>query len=309
MVTGGAGFVGSCAVDLLIAEGWKVVVVDDLSMGAKRNLPAEVHLEVVDVSDRPAFDRAIDAARPSVIFHLAAQASVTRSVADPERDCQVNVQGTLNVLQAASRVAAPVVFTSTGGAIYGDSAPIPTPEDSPPGPISPYGASKWAGEAYVSTWRRASGLQHSVCRLGNVYGPRQTPHGESGVVAVFSYMLWQGRSPQLFGFGRPTRDYVHVDDVAHALLAAIGKGGTFNVSTGIETEVATVFARLSEAAGADVEPDLQPLRPGELERSCMDPSRAARELGWRARMGLDEGLSGTYRALVAAFADDSVDAA
>jgi UDP-glucose 4-epimerase len=309
VVTGGAGFVGSCTVDLLISEGWKVTVLDDLSTGSQRNLSSEAHLDVLDVSDRDAFDRAIEAARPSVIFHLAAQASVTRSVADPQRDCEVNVGGTLNVLEAASRLGAPVVFSSTGGAIYGDDAPIPTPEDSPPAPISPYGASKWAGEAYVNTWRRATGLQHSVCRLGNVYGPRQTPHGESGVVAVFSYMLWRGQSPQLFGFGRPTRDYVHVSDVARALLAAVGKGATFNVSTGIETDVETVFEKLSQAAANSVAPQPSPLRPGELERSCMDPARAHDQLGWRAEIGLDEGLATTYRALVAGFADDSINAA
>jgi UDP-glucose 4-epimerase len=309
VVTGGAGFVGSCLVDLLIAEGWRVLVLDDLSTGSRRNVSEEASIEVADVSDRGAVDRAIDAAHPSVIFHLSAQASVTRSVADPERDCAVNVQGTLNVLEAASRVGARVVFSSTGGAIYGDDVPIPTPEDAPPGPISPYGASKWAAEAYVSTWRRATGLEHSICRLGNVYGPRQNAHGESGVVAVFSYMLWRGESPQLFGFGRPTRDYVHVDDVARALLAAVGKGGTFNVSTGVETDVATVFSKLASAAGASVEPDPQPLRPGELERSCMDPTRAREQLGWRAEVDLDEGLAGTYQALTAGFGQERVDTA
>jgi UDP-glucose 4-epimerase len=306
VVTGGAGFIGSRTVDLLTEEGWTVTAIDDLSTGSRRNLSDEIHLEVLDISDRSALDRVVDAAQPSVIFHIGAQSSVTRSVADPERDCEVNVHGTLNVLEAASRHGAPIVFTSTGGALYGNEAPIPTPEDSPPAPISPYGASKWAGEAYINTWRHATGLQHSVCRLGNVYGPRQSPHGEAGVVAIFTHLLWRGQSPKVFGFGKATRDYIHVDDVARALLAAAGKGGTFNVSTGVETDVMTVFEALVSVAGTSVEPELAPLREGELERSCMDPGRAQRELGWRAQVGLEEGLRTTYQALVEAFEADAL---
>ena len=240
LVTGGAGFIGSHVVDALLASGWRVVVVDDLSAGDAKRVAAEATLEVVDITDRGALDAVIDEAQPSAIFHLAAQASVTRSVADPERDCEVNVLGTLNVLDAATRHQAPVVFTSTGGALYGDRAALPTREDAPPAPISPYGASKWAAEAYVNTWREGSRLSHAICRLANVYGPRQNPHGEAGVVAVFSHCLWRGASPTLFGFGKPTRDYVHVHDVARALLAAVGQAGVFNVSTGVETDVATV---------------------------------------------------------------------
>ncbi len=301
VVTGGAGFVGSHTVELLLDEGWRVVAIDDLSAGSQRNLPPGVELEVLDISDRAALDRAIDAATPSVIFHLAAQASVTRSVADPERDCEVNVHGTLNVLQAASRHDANVVFTSTGGALYGNSAPIPTVEASPPAPVSPYGASKWAAEAYVNTWREATGLQHTVCRLGNVYGPRQNPHGEAGVVAVFSHLLWRGQPPLVFGFGEPTRDYVHVADVARALIAAAGSGGTYNVSTGTETDVLTLLELLQSVAGTSLSPELAPLRAGELRRSCMDPGRAAAELGWRAEVGLSDGLEQTYGALVQEF--------
>jgi UDP-glucose 4-epimerase len=199
VVTGGAGFIGSHVVDALIDDGASVVVIDDLSAGSSDNLADEATLEVVDISDRAALDRVIDAARPSVIHHLGAQASVTVSVSDPERDCDVNVHGTLNVLLAATRHGAPMVFTSTGGALYGNHAPIPTSEDSPPAPISPYGASKWAAEAYVNTWREATGLPHTICRLGNVYGPRQSPHGEAGVVAIFSHLLWRGRTPKVYG--------------------------------------------------------------------------------------------------------------
>src|SRR5581483_1305087 len=202
---------------------------------------------------------------------------------DPQRDCEVNVRGTLNVLEAAGRHGAPVVFTSTGGALYGDGVPLPTPETQTPSPLSPYGASKWAGEAYVRTWSLSSGIPHAVCRLGNVYGPRQNPHGEAGVVAIFSGALHEGRAPRLYGHGRPTRDYIYVDDVVSALLAAAGKAGTYNIATATETDVATVWRVLSDAAGREIAPELAELRPGELQHSCLDNSLAERELGWRPR--------------------------
>lgn len=306
VVTGGAGFIGSHVLEALIAEGWPAVALDDLSTGDPRQVPDEASLEILDITDRDLLDRAIDAARPSVIFHLAAQASVTRSVADPTRDAVVNVLGTLNVLEAATRNGAQVIFTSTGGALYGDEAPIPTSEDFIPAPKSPYGASKWAAEAYLVTWREAHGLPHTVCRLGNVYGPRQNPHGEAGVVAIFSYRLWSGEAPTLFGFGKPTRDYVHVHDVARALLAGVGTPGTFNVSTGAETDVAELYRILQDAAGTALDAELGPLRPGELEHSCLDPRRAARELGWRAEVDVRAGLEQTYRAMVEQFERDGL---
>jgi UDP-glucose 4-epimerase len=309
IVTGGAGFIGSHVVDALLADDWVVVVIDDLSTGDARRVPSEAKLEVVDITDRGALDRTLDAVQPEVIFHLAAQSSVTRSVADPERDCEVNVRGTLNLLEGATRHRSPVVFTSTGGALYGDRAPLPTPETAPPAPISPYGASKWAGEAYVATWREASGIPHAVCRLGNVYGPRQSPHGEAGVVAIFSRHVWSGESPTLFGLGEPTRDYVHVHDVAQALISAAGKPGVFNISTGIETTVSQIFELIRGAANADVEGNLAPLRVGELERSCMDPGRAREELGWHAKTEVERGVVATYHALVEEFERDDLPAA
>jgi UDP-glucose 4-epimerase len=301
LVTGGAGFIGSHLVDALLNEGKHVWVIDDLSSGSAHRVNDAASFHELDISDKASFDEVFDDIAPSRIFHLAAQSSVTVSVADPIRDCVVNVQGMLNVLEAAGRHRAPVVFTSTGGALYGDDAPIPTPEDRIPAPLAPYGASKWAGEAYLQTWAKSSGIPHAVCRLGNVYGPRQSPHGEAGVVSIFSYHLYRGRAPKLFGFGKPTRDYVHVADVVAALRAASGTAGTFNVATGVETDVNAVWSALADVAGSEMKPEFVPLREGELQRSCMDPSRARRELGWKAQISLGQGLAETYRALLEEF--------
>jgi UDP-glucose 4-epimerase len=301
IVTGGAGFIGSHVVDALIENGYEVTVVDDLSTGDAGRVAEAAELRVLDIVDAPALDAVVDEVQPRAIFHLAAQASVVASVEDPGRDCEVNVVGTLNVLEAAGRCGASVVFTSTGGALYGDDAPMPTPEDRIPAPLSPYGASKWAAEAYVKTWSLSSGIPHAVCRLGNVYGPRQNPHGEAGVVAIFTDHLYTGKAPKLYGHGRPTRDYVYVGDVVSALLAASGRSGTYNIATGVETDVQTVWNELSKVAGRQVEPELADLRPGELQHSCLDIKLAERELGWRPETPIAEGLRLTYEALVAEF--------
>ena len=302
IVTGGAGFIGSHVVDALLAEGLAVTVIDDLSSGERARVADAADLEELDIVEAGALEGLIAKVAPSAIYHLAAQSSVVASVEDPARDCAVNVLGTLNVLEAAGRCGAPVVFTSTGGALYGDDAPMPTGEDRIPAPLSPYGASKWAGEAYVNTWSLSSGIPHAVCRLGNVYGPRQSPHGEAGVVAIFAHHLHTGRAPKLYGHGTPTRDYVYVSDVVAGLLAARGRSGTYNLATEVQTDVSTIWSELSDAAGADIEPQLLDLRPGELQHSCLDVTRAERELGWRPRVPLSEGLRITYEALSAEFA-------
>jgi UDP-glucose 4-epimerase len=301
IVTGGAGFIGSHVVDALLARGDEVTVVDDLSSGEARRVAEPATLEVVDIVDAGQLAEVFARVRPQAVYHLAAQASVVASVEDPGRDSDVNVRGTLNVVDLAGRVGAPVVFTSTGGALYGDDAPMPTPEDRIPAPLSPYGASKWAAEAYVRTWSRSSGIPHAVCRLGNVYGPRQNPHGEAGVVAIFAYHLHTHQQPTLYGHGRPTRDYVYVGDVVEALLEARGHAGVYNVATGVETDVATIWRELAEIAESDVQPKLADLRPGELRRSCLDISRARAELGWTPKTLLAEGLRVTYEALVEEF--------
>lgn len=305
IVTGGAGFIGSHVVDALLAADYGVTVVDDLSTGSAENVAADADLRELDVVDLPALRELVAEVKPSAIFHLAAQASVVVSVDDPSRDCEVNVRGTLNVVEAARACGAHVVFTSTGGALYGDDVARPTSEQQPPEPLSPYGASKLAAESYIGTWSRASGVAHAVCRLANVYGPRQNPHGEAGVVAIFANHLCTRRAPKLYGHGKPTRDYVYVADVVRALLAALGRSGTYNIATGVETDVSSVWEGLRQAAlRADPalaheqpEPELADLRPGELTNSCLDPSLAERELGWRAQMPLEQGLDLTFNAL------------
>ena len=283
IVTGGAGFIGSHVVDALLADGYAVTVIDDLSSGDASRVADSAELLELDIVDRDRLEATFEKIKPSAIFHLAAQSSVVVSVENPGLDCEVNVRGTLNVVDAAGRCGAPVVFTSTGGALYGDEAPMPTREDRIPAPLSPYGASKWAAEAYVKTWSLSSGIAHAVCRLGNVYGPRQSPHGEAGVVAIFSERLYTDRAPKLYGHGTPTRDYVYVGDVVSALLSASGRSGTYNVATGVETDVKAIWDGLSVAAGKQIAPELADLRPGELTHSCLDSSLAARELGWTPR--------------------------
>jgi UDP-glucose 4-epimerase len=301
IVTGGAGFIGSHVVDALLENGYSVTVIDDLSAGDRSRVPDAATFCELDIVDYPALEALVMEIRPRAIFHLAAQASVVASVEDPMRDCAVNVQGTLGVVQVAGRCGASVVFTSTGGALYGDEAPRPTAEDRIPAPLSPYGASKWAAEAFVKTWSLSSGIPHAVCRLGNVYGPRQTPHGEAGVVSIFTHRLHTGQAPKLYGQGKPTRDYVYVGDVVSALLAASGRSGTYNIASGVETDVLTVWQELSRAAGKDIEPELADLRPGELQNSCLDVRLAEQELGWHAEVPIAEGLRLTYGALLEEF--------
>jgi UDP-glucose 4-epimerase len=294
IVTGGAGFIGSHVADAFLARGDDVLVVDDLSTGRLTNVPEGAVFEQLDIADRDALDRAFEPGA-DLVCHLAAQASVTVSVEDPLLDCTTNVIGTLNVCEAARGRGAPVVFASTGGALYGDGAPRPTPETFAPEPLSPYGASKLAGEAYVATWGRLYALPNVMLRLGNVYGPRQNPHGEAGVVAIFSGRLLDGEQPYLRGGGKPSRDYVYVTDVAGAFVAAAGaaRAGTYNVGTGRETSTARLLEILQAAAGTSIEPLRVELQAGELQASTLDASAIERELGWRPQVELEAGLRRT----------------
>jgi UDP-glucose 4-epimerase len=293
IVTGGAGFIGSHVVDALVAGGDEVLVLDDLSRGRRVNVHERALLSVVDVRDGRKVDAAFAEARPDVCFHLAAQPDVRVSVARPDFDAEVNVLGTIRVLEAAREHGAQIVFSSTGGAIYGECEE-PAREDSPRLPLSPYGAAKLCGEEYLATYNRLHGTRHVSLRYGNVYGPRQDPHGEAGVVAIFLGRIRDGETPHIFGDGRQTRDYVYVGDVARATLAAAGHTGVFNVGTGRETSVLELYDECRRATGAAVEPDFAPPRLGELGRSFLDPERASRELGFRATTSLAEGLAATW---------------
>jgi UDP-glucose 4-epimerase len=292
LVTGGAGFIGSNLVDALVARGEEVVVVDDLSTGRRENLdgsPAEL-LEV-DITDAPALSEAIGNARPDRIFHLAAQMDVRRSVADPAFDARVNVEGTINVLNGAREHDARVVFSSTGGALYGETDSIPTPETAPIAPLSPYGQSKHAAEGYLALFHRLHRLSTISLRLANVYGPRQDPQGEAGVVAIYTGLRLNGGTPIAYGDGRQTRDFIYVGDVVEAMIAAgdATATGSYNVGTGVETSV----LELAAGFGEDFVPELAEARPGEVARSNLDVSKIERDLGWRARTSLAEGLEKT----------------
>jgi UDP-glucose 4-epimerase len=300
LVTGGAGFIGSNLVDALLVRGDEVTVLDDLSTGRRENLDAAlaagVELVEGDIRDREATIERAREARPEVVFHLAAQIDVRKSIADPAFDAAVNVGGTANVLDAARAAEARrIVFVSTGGAIYGegDGQELPLPEDAPLAPEAPYGQSKYAAEGYLSLYERLYGLSGVSLRLGNVYGPRQDPLGEAGVVAIFCGRLRGGQRPTVFGDGKQTRDYIYVGDVVAAALAAAGSEatGAINIGTGIETDVLELARQLGELGGAEgFEPEFAPARTGEVQRISIDPARAARELGWRAETGLEDGL-------------------
>jgi UDP-glucose 4-epimerase len=292
VVTGGAGFIGSHVVDALVARGDEIVVVDSLATGKRDNVPSGAELEVRDV--REPLDDLFDELRPEAVFHLAAQADVRVSVEHPVDDAAVNVLGTVRVLDAASKRGAQVIFSSTGGAIYGE-CDAPAAEDAPLRPVSPYGTAKLAGEEYLRAFNRLHESSHVALRYSNVYGPRQDPHGEAGVVAIFLGALARSEAPRIFGDGRQTRDYVYVGDVARATLAALGQeGGVFNVGTGTETSVLELFDLCRRVSGSSLEAVHAEPRLGELQRSVLDIERAAHELGFRAMVGLEDGLRATH---------------
>jgi UDP-glucose 4-epimerase len=306
LVTGGAGFIGSHVCDLFVANGWDVEVIDDLSSGKRENVPAEARLHVLDVRSADV-ERLVADGRFDAIVHLAAQIDVRRSVADPVFDVGVNVAGTLNVLEAlrssADSERTRFVFTSTGGALYGDAVRPPTSETAPKDPDSPYGVAKLSAEYYLAYYARVHGLDTASVRFGNVYGPRQDPHGEAGVVAIFCGRILDGQSLVVFGDGTQTRDYVHVSDVARAtyvvatadLPAPSGVDGrAFNVGTGVGTSVLDLASALRAAARAPAPIVFAPKRAGELQDAFLSIDKARTVLGWFPRITLAEGLAETF---------------
>jgi UDP-glucose 4-epimerase len=299
VVTGGAGFIGSNLVDGLVARGDRVAVIDNLSSGKRANLEGALalgaELHEADVRDAGAISDIFAAVRPQLVFHLAAQIDVRRSVEDPAFDAQSNVLGTIAVLESALASASKrIVFSSTGGGLYGDAELIPTPEDYPIRPLAPYGQGKHAAEGYCELYARLHGLSTVSLRYGNVYGPRQDVHGEAGVVAIFCGALIEGRTPIVFGDGRQTRDWVEVGDVVRANLIAADSDitGPVNIGHGQETSVLDLLQALNDVGGDRrlPEPQFAPERPGEVRRSCLDVTRAAEQLGWRAEVELRDGL-------------------
>ena len=292
IVTGGAGFIGSHVVEALLARGDEVTIVDDLSNGKRANVPDGARLVELDVRD--GLGEVFAETRPELCCHLAAQVDVRVSVERPGHDASVNVLGTIEVIEAARAHETQVVFSSTGGAIYGE-CDGPAPETADRRPLAPYGVSKLAGEEYLAAYNRLYGTRHVSLRYGNVYGPRQDPHGEAGVVAIFLGALAEGRAPRIFGDGRQSRDYVYAGDVARATLAAVSQdGGVFNVGTGSETSVVELYDACRRVAGSSQDAEPAPARLGELQRSVLDVSLAERRLGWRPEVGLEDGLRLTW---------------
>ena len=292
IVTGGAGFIGSHVVDALVARGDEVAVIDSLVHGTRENVAAAAELHVRDI--REPLDDVFDEVRPEAVYHLAAQADVRVSVERPVEDAEVNVLGTVRILECARAHGAQVVFASTGGAIYGE-CDVAATEQSPREPLSPYGTAKLAAEEYLASFNRLYGTRHVALRYGNVYGPRQDPHGEAGVVAIFLGALMRGEQAKIFGDGLQTRDYVYVGDVARATTSTLGQdSGVFNVGTGRETSVVELYELCARVAGSDAPAEHAPARLGELQRSFLDPTRAADSLGFAAMVGLEDGLRATW---------------
>jgi UDP-glucose 4-epimerase len=300
LVTGGAGFIGSHVADALVARGYRVHVLDDLSGGRRENVPSAATLHELDIRDDAAADLIREEAFDA-LFHFAAQMDVRRSVADPRFDAGVNVIGFLNLMEAARQVpVSKVTFASTGGAIYGEPDPSvngggPQPEEHPQRPVSPYGITKLVTEKYLHFYEMAYGIPYAAMRFGNVYGPRQNPHGEAGVVAIFAERLLDGRQPVIFGAGEQTRDYVYVADVVRAVLAGFDHPGSgiFNVGTGIETSVNELFRAMNKITGNHAAEEHAEGKPGEQQRSVLDISHTRQALGWTPEVDLEDGLRET----------------
>ncbi|MDP3064398.1 MAG: SDR family oxidoreductase [Chloroflexota bacterium] len=292
LVTGGAGFIGSHLVDRLISLGHRVAVVDDLSTGRRENLDRRAAFYQVDVASSAVME-VFQQERPEAVFHLAAQSSVSVSVREPAVDAGTNVLGAIRVLEAAQRFGTrKIVYTSTGGALYGEPERLPCDELHPIRPLAPYGTSKYVGELYVGLFHRLYGLDYTILRYGNVYGPRQDPHGEAGVIAIFGALMLAGKQPTINGTGEQERDFVFVSDVveANALAMERGSGQAFNIGSGVGASVVRIFELLRQATGYRGGPVYGAALPGEVFKIYLDSSLARQELGWRPRVSLEEGL-------------------
>ena len=295
IVTGGAGFIGSHLVDRLLAEGHQVVVMDNLSTGKLRNLNPSATFHHSDITHQLVND-VFHREQPDIVFHMAAQVSVTESTKDPINDATINVAGTLRLLEASRRFGLEkFIYSSTGGALYGDPEVNPCAETTPIRPMSPYGLSKHLGEQYIELYQRLYQLNYSILRYGNVYGPRQDPHGEAGVIAIFTQAMLEGRQPQIFGGGDQERDFVFVADVVQANIHAMqqGDGEAINIGTGETTSVNCIYAALQSIIQYRWEAEHRPQRPGEIYKISLECSKAARLLGWSPQISLEEGLRQT----------------
>lgn len=296
LVTGGAGFIGSHLVDHLLAEGYRVSVVDDLSTGKRENLDGQAALYPIDIQESR-LAKVFDAERPEIVFHLAAQTSVVHSVSDPLEDACINILGSIHLLQQSRRASVRrVIYVSTGGALYGEPEYLPCDESHPVRPLAPYGASKFAVETYLPLLARNS-FAYVVLRLANVYGPRQDPFGEAGVVAIFSRKMLDGAGVSVFGDGNQERDFVYVEDVVDSLIVAMGAGdgGSYNIATGTGTSINDLFHMLAGLTNYPLPPQYEAARPGEVTRIYLDGGKARRELSWSARTPLRDGLAATVK--------------
>jgi len=296
LITGGAGFIGSNVADRFVALGHEVAVLDDLSSGDRTFVPAAARFDHADITDAAAVERCFAEFRPEIVDHHAAQIDVRRSVTEPRRDATINILGGIGLLEACTRHGVrKVVYASTGGALYGEGRVLPATEEHPINPESPYGASKHALEHYLHLWKLLHGLDYTVLRYPNVYGPRQNPHGEAGVNAIFIGQMLEGKRPRIFGTGEQVRDYLYVGDVVDANERALtaGSGEMLNLGTGVGTSVNQIFAELKRIIGFAGEPLYEPARAGEVQRITLDATRAGRVLGWRPRVPFAEGLRRT----------------
>ncbi|NLV72761.1 MAG: NAD-dependent epimerase/dehydratase family protein [Actinobacteria bacterium] len=293
LVTGGAGFIASHVSDRLLSLGQQVSIVDDLSTGRRENLPDAATFYEIDIRDK-ALEEVFEAECPDMVIHHAAHANVTESVRDPQHDADVNIGGSINLFECCVRYSVDrVVYASTGGALYGEACYMPADESHPIDPVSPYGVSKHAVEQYLYAYRQNHGLEYVVLRYPNVYGPRQDPHGEAGVVAIFALQLLTGRQPVIFGDGSKTRDYCYVGDIVDANILALNSpgGAIYNLGRGIEVTDLEVFQTVQEAVGSDEQPLFAAVRPGEVQHIALNASKAENELGWRWKVDLIEGIS------------------